>query len=91
MWGRSRELNLHQIALEEFIQIPLSSRVREVPNVETTSLSNNSDDSLVLNCVGFTAGCVGSRCRFILDIGSSQRVSNIVDGRHDELSVADWK
>ena len=40
---------LHTVALEEFIEIPLGSRVRKVANVEATSLSDDGKDSFVLS------------------------------------------
>lgn len=65
---------LHKVTLEEIAEIPLSSRVREIPNVETTSLSDDGDDSIILSCVGLTT---------ILDGSGSQGVGDILDGRHD--------
>ena len=54
--------DLHEEALEEVLEIPLSGRVREVSNVQTTTFSCTGDNGLVLRGVGgFAAsGVVGS-------------------------------
>ena len=80
---------LHKVALEEFIEIPLSSRVRKVTNVEATSLSDDGEDSFVLSCIdGFTASDVvgtGSRLiNMILDGSVGHRVSDILNRRHSD-------
>ena len=46
-----RRANSHKVLLEEFLQLSLSGRVREVSDVESPPLSGASDDSLILGCV----------------------------------------
>ncbi len=49
--------NLHRVAGEEFLEIPLSGRVCEVPNIETTPFSCTGNNSLVFGGVGGLAAC----------------------------------
>ena len=77
--------DLHGVAGEEFLESPLGGRVRQIANVQTTSLSSTSDDSFILGSVDgltasdivITSGCNGSYA------GIGQGLSNIIDGRHD--------
>lgn len=85
-----RNENSHKVALEEFLEIPLSGRVRQVANVQTTSLSDDGKDSFILSCVDrFTTGqVVGSGIRFVemlLKVGVGQSVGDILHCRH-----VDW-
>jgi hypothetical protein len=41
------EKNLHQIVLEELLQLPLGGRISEVPNIKSPTLSCTGDDGLV--------------------------------------------
>jgi hypothetical protein len=43
---------LHQVVLEELLQLPLGGRVREVSNVKSPALSGARTHSLVLGCGG---------------------------------------
>lgn len=79
--------NLHKVALEELVEVPLSSRVREIPNIETTAFCNDGDDSFVLSCVDWftTSNIVCSSCRLlymVLDSSGSHGVGDSVDSRH---------
>lgn len=49
---------IHKIILEEVLQLSLSGRVREVPNVEPPAFSSRRSDSLIL---GGARGVVASR------------------------------
>jgi hypothetical protein len=80
--------NLHEVALEEFPQFPLRGRVREIPDVESTTLLSTEQDCLVLRGVArlvTTGSGVGTSivARRVLDIGVCHRVGNAVNwGRH---------
>ncbi len=55
--------NLHKVALEEFLQFPLRGRVREIPDVESTTLRSAGQNCLVLRGVDglvTTSGSVGT-------------------------------
>lgn len=65
--GSSRP-NLHKVALEELLQLPLSCRVGKVADVQTATFSGTGMDS-VLGLV-LVAG----------EVGIAQSVGNIVDG-----------
>lgn len=58
--------HLHQVVLEELLQLSLGGRVREVPNVESPTLGGAGDNGLVLGGVdglvaaSADAGALGS-------------------------------
>ena len=70
--------HLHEIALEEFVEIPLSGRIGEIPNVETTALFDYGDNSVILGVVG-----ARGRSRSIGNVGGSDGVGDLID-RHGE-------
>lgn len=63
--------DLHKVALEEFLQLPLSCRVREVANVEAAALSGAGSVGLGLG--GLVIVLASKR-------GVGQSVSDVVDG-----------
>lgn len=76
--------DLHGKANEEVSQIPLSGRVREIPNVKTSSLGSTSNDSFILGSVDrFTPSYVvsSSGCKRS-DISIGQGLGDVVYGRH---------
>ena len=78
-----KSTNLHKEALEKFVQIPLSGRISEVPNVETATLCHDGVHSFDLS-VGALAISVG-RVR-VRDSGSSQGVGDLVNSsRHIDV------
>lgn len=80
--------NLHEVTLEEFPQFPLRGRVREIPDVESTTLLSTEQDCLVLRGVDrlvTTGSGVGTSiiARRVLDSGVCHGVGNAVNwGRH---------
>lgn len=64
----------HGIVLEELLELPLSGRIREVPNVQPTTFIGTGGGRI----------CVSSRRRGavgIVNSGGSQVVGEVVDGR----------
>ena len=59
--------DLHKIALEEILQLPLSCRVGQVANVETATLGGAGRGSLIGGGL-------------IIDGGIAQSVGNVIDG-----------
>ena len=66
---------IHQVVLEEVLQLPLGGRISEVPNVESPTLSGAGKDSLVLGCGGLGAGVLCS----IVEGGSGHLGGDTVD------------
>ena len=70
--GGKSKLNLHKVSLEEGLQLPLGRRVREISDVESSSLRRASQDRIVLG--GLVGGrLVGEGC-------VAKSGSNVVDG-----------
>lgn len=80
----SKPDDLHGKVNEEVSQIPLSGRVREIPNIKTTSLGSACNNSFILGSVDrITPSYVvcsdgGKRS----DVSIGQGLGDIVDGRH---------
>jgi hypothetical protein len=69
--GKSKQ-NLHEVSLEEGLQLPLGRRVREVSDVESSSLRCAGQHRIVLS--GLVGGwLVGEGC-------VAKSGSNVVDG-----------
>ena len=86
VWMGDSEMaeDLHGVAGEEFFQGPLRGRVRQIANVQTTSLSSTSYDCFVLGSVdGLTTGeiVIASGCNGSY-AGIGQGLGDIIDGRH---------
>jgi hypothetical protein len=67
-----RRVNLHKIALEEVLQLPLSCRIGQVANVEAAALSSAG-----------RGGLVGGRLvigRLVADGGIAQSVCDVING-----------
>jgi hypothetical protein len=65
-------VDLHIVAREEVLELGLSGRVSEIPNVEATTFSSRSSDSLLTS--------LGGRVR---DGGGLKVIGEVVDGsRH---------
>lgn len=77
---------LHGETNEKISQIPLSGRVREIPNVKTSSLGCTRNDSFILGSVdGITPSDVVRTSRSERsDVGISQGLGDVVNGRHVE-------
>lgn len=77
---------LHGEVHEEFSEIPLSGRVREIPNVQTASLSCTRNNRFILGSVDRitpsyivrTCGCKRS------DVSIGQGLGDAFHGRHVE-------
>lgn len=65
--------NLHEVSLEEGLQLPLGGRVCEVPDVESSSLSGAGQDCIILCSL-----VVGDR--LVGEGGVAKSGSNVVDG-----------
>lgn len=86
------QVDLHQVVFEELLQLPLGGRIREVPNIESPTLSRTGNDSLVLSCIdGLVAssanvgafGCAGG----LVEGGVCHLGGNAIDrSGHDYLS-----
>ena len=70
---QGRRGHLHQVVLEELLQLSLGGRVREVPNVESPTLGGAGDDGLVL---GGVDGLVAAGA----DAGAFGGASGLVEG-----------
>ena len=68
-------VNLHQVILEEVLELPLGGRICEVSNVESPSLSGAGKDSLVLGCGGLSTSVVGIG---LVEGGSGQLGGNTI-------------
>lgn len=68
-------MHIHQVVLEEILQLPLGGRVREVPDVKSPTLSSAGKDSLILGCVGLSA----SSLSVVIEGGVGQLGGNVVD------------
>lgn len=70
--------NLHGVVLEELLELPLSGRISEIPNVQPTSfISTGSRSVSGLGSFGSSA------VRSFIDGGGSEVVGEVVDGsRH---------
>jgi len=75
--------NLHQVALEEFLQLPLGCRVREISNVKSPALGGAGDDSLILGCVvggsSLVAGAVVIVRSGVVEGGGCQLGGNVLN------------
>ena len=70
--------NLHGEVLEELLELPLSGRISEVPNVQPTPFISTGGSS-VIDLRGVRSSAVGS----FVDAGRSQVVGDFLDGsRH---------
>jgi hypothetical protein len=70
---RKSKSNLHEVSLEEGLQLPLGGRVREVSDVESSSLRGAGQDRIVLGGLVGGGRLVGDRC-------VAKSGSNVVDG-----------
>lgn len=69
--------NLHQVSLEERLQLPLGRRVREVSDVQSAALCSAGQNGLVVRSIG---GLLSRVCRFVGNGGVAKSGSNVVDG-----------
>lgn len=84
--------DLHKVALEEFLQLPLGCRVGKVTDVETATFGGTGKDGVIVGGVLVVGGLASeggigqSVGNVIHGVGSS--VSDFLDdGRHDEKSL----
>jgi hypothetical protein len=84
--SRWNKMNLHKIALEEVLQLPLSCRIGQVANVEATALSSAGRGGLVGGglVIGRLVADGGIAQSFCDVINGSIQIGGGVDGRHDE-------
>lgn len=70
--------NLHLVVLEERLQLPLSGRIREVPNVQPTSLISTGRSSVggLLLLLLLLVLCRSSAVRGLVGVDG-----NVFDGR----------
>ena len=90
--NKSAGKSLHKIALEELSEIPLSSCIREVADVQPASFGNDGNYSFVLSCVDWftTSEVVGPSIRVIdvlLNTGRGQSVGDVFDCRHSYYQI----
>lgn len=90
-------VNLHQVVLEELLQLSLGGRVREVSNVQSPALGSTGNDCLVLGGVdglvttGTDAGALG-RGRRLADGGVGHLGGGSFDGHgNGRLTIDDTK
>ena len=78
--------DLHKVTLEELPQFPLRGRVREIPDVESTTLRSAGQNGLVLGGVDglvTTSSGVGTIVARVLNSGVCHGVGDAVNcGRH---------
>ena len=70
--------NLHQVSLEEGLQLPFGSRVREVTDVESATLCGAGQNCLIVSSIGRLVGRGDSR--LLIEGGVAKSGSNVVDG-----------
>jgi hypothetical protein len=83
----SETYGLHEVSLEEGLQLPLGCRIGEIPDIESSSLCCAGQDRIVLSGLVGVSG-------FVRDGRVAKRSSNVIDsvrnlfhnGRHDELT-----
>lgn len=85
MWVWGGGLHVHQIVLEEVLQLPLVGRVREVSNVKSPALGGACTDSLILG----GGGLLGAGALRSWGGGSG---SSVVEGGGGHLGgdTVDW-
>jgi hypothetical protein len=71
--NRASRQNVHEVSLEEGLQLPLGCRVGEVSDVESSSLRSAGQDRIVLGGLVGGGGLVGDGC-------VAKSGSNVVDG-----------
>lgn len=67
-------LHIHQIVLEEVLQLPLGGRISEVPDIKSPALSSAGKDRLVLGGGGLSASGLA-----VVEGGSGHLGGNTVD------------
>lgn len=70
--------DLHKVSLEEFLQFPLTCRIGQIANVESTALGSAGEDSIIIRG---RLGLVG----LFVDGGIAQSIGNVMNGVIDLL------
>ena len=76
---------IHEVLLEELLQLSLSGRVREVSDVQSPSLSRAGDDSLVLRSVDWLVAASSNTSALggvggLVEVGVCHLAGDSVDG-----------